>query len=147
MLWYFWVAVSVVVYSVYLIFLCCWYKKDCIKKFCKLRAKQWLWILLGFLLIWFNNPAHVFVVMTPTYFGWIFEMICMTTFIVALLAYLENSFYMLWEEIYKKFCWFKYLKFLFYFSLTVLVAAYNGIGLKQISIQGDFGLNQRKHTG
>lgn len=59
-----------------------------------------------------------------------------------MLAYLENSFYMLKEDIYKRFKWVKFLKFAFYGTLMILIAAYNGIGLKWISIEGDFGLNQ-----
>lgn len=73
-----------------------------IKNILKIRAKQRLWGVLGWLLIWFNDPFHVLVIFKPSYFGWIFEMICTTTFIIFFMAYLENSFYMLKEEIYRK---------------------------------------------
>lgn len=68
---------------------------NCCFKWCKLRAKQRFWMFLGFALILFNNPAHIFVIFIPTFFGEVLEMCFTSYFVILMFAYLETNFYML----------------------------------------------------
>lgn len=73
-------------------------------------------------------------------------MILMTTYFVLLLAYLENSFYMMREEIYHKCKFLKFFKMIFYFALMVIIGIVNGLSITQVRDQRDFGMNQEPHT-
>lgn len=72
----------------------------------------------------YNNPFHFFIVMTPSKFGLFFEAVCTTLFVVVFMAYLENNFVLMREDILKKYTWIKYIKLAFYivyFGLAVTV--------------------------
>ena len=107
-----------------------------------MRAKTKYWIALGFLLIMYNDPFHSMVIFTPTFFGQIFEMWFTTLFCVVLLSYFENNFYMMREDLYRRLRWLKYVKMVFYTVMFILMAVVNGIGLKRMDEEGDYGFNE-----
>ncbi len=125
-------AVSALIYLTYLVFLCRRNEFNCFTRWCQIRAKNKFWFFMGFGLIWFNNPFHILVVYTPTLFGQIFEMLWMTTYLVLILAYLENNFYMMRAEMYHRCKCLKWFKFLYYSALMSLIAVLNGLSITKV---------------
>ena len=63
----------------------------------------------------------------------------MTMFVVLLMAYIENNFYMMSDTRWK---WLKIFKAVFYLTYLILLGVINGIGLRRYEEQGDYAFNQ-----
>ncbi len=68
----------------------------------------------------------------------------MTVFIVLLMAYIENNFYMMSDSRWQ---WIKCFKVAFYLVYLTFLLIINGVGLKRYEEQGDYNFNQDPHEG